>query len=139
MRSTSTMNEPFTFSYVARAAPDVPGQWIAHCLDLDIVTQGESFKEAMMSICEAVDMALEEGAPEGYSRAPEKFWELFKRISETGERAEMEDLFAREASKMAHTVVVGMMTVFPTTESKRPTEVKPSRRAWSLPSQQAQV
>lgn len=129
------MKEPFTFSYIARETSDVPDQWFVHCLDLDVITQGESFRDAMESLCEAVDMALEEG-PEGYSRAPEKFWALFKQISETGERTEMGDLLARTPAKMAKVVVVGLLTLIPTRESKRPSESKDSPRAFTLPAQQ---
>lgn len=61
-----------------RPAEDVPGQWIAHCLDLDVVTQGNSISHAFTMAQEAVCMVVAEDMSEGRDplerRAPDEFW-----------------------------------------------------------------
>ena len=60
-------------------APDLPGQWIAHCLDFDVVTQGNSLPHVMNMVLEAVGMTicddLDDGRDPSERRAPAEFWE----------------------------------------------------------------
>ena len=58
------------------------GFWIAHCLELDIVAEGQSRKEAMTnlkSLCGLqIETAIEENEVESVFRpAPSEFWKLF--------------------------------------------------------------
>jgi predicted RNase H-like HicB family nuclease len=71
---------------VVRRAEDVPGQWVAHCLDFDLVTQGNSMLQAMEMACDAVEIVLADDVAHNldpYSRrAPQKVWtEFYDRFS----------------------------------------------------------
>lgn len=64
-------------------ADDVPGEWIAHCLDLDIVSQGTNAPHALEMLCEAIKLsvqwAIEENRPPLEMRAaPAEAWEKFE-------------------------------------------------------------
>jgi predicted RNase H-like HicB family nuclease len=56
-------------SFVLRAliyrAPDVQGQWIAHCPELDIVTQGNSPSHAIRMVIEATGECIIDDLNEG--------------------------------------------------------------------------
>src|SRR5580704_11273285 len=71
-------------------AEDVAGAWVAHALDFDIVTHGESAEHAMNMVVEAVEMVLEEDMAEGRDpyarRAPDAFWEQLQFVQEHGVR-----------------------------------------------------
>ena len=62
-------SEPHVLSYrfnvCAYAAPDLPGQWIGHCLELDLVTQGNSAQHAIEMLEEALVLVLTESEPQG--------------------------------------------------------------------------
>jgi len=45
-------------------AEDLPGQWIAHCLELDIISQGNSPPHALDMIAEAIEMCAAENVRE---------------------------------------------------------------------------
>jgi predicted RNase H-like HicB family nuclease len=58
---------------VTRAA-DVPGAWVAECIPLGVVTQGDSLKHAIDMLAEAVDMVIDDDLQRGVdplqTRAP---------------------------------------------------------------------
>jgi len=60
-------------SIVTRAA-DVPGAWVAECIPLGVVTQGDSLKHAIDMLAEAVDMVIDDDLQRGVdplqTRAP---------------------------------------------------------------------
>ncbi|NOU33335.1 MAG: hypothetical protein HOO96_36015 [Polyangiaceae bacterium] len=66
---------------MVREAPDLPGQWVAHCLDFDVISQGNSPTHAFQMIAEAANMfALHElnaGREPMGSAAPDASWEEF--------------------------------------------------------------
>lgn len=66
---------------VLRRADDVPGQWTAHCLDFDVVTQGNSMLHAIEMAYDAVGIVLSDDqvhSRDPYSRrAPQRFWDDF--------------------------------------------------------------
>ena len=74
---------------VSRAA-DLPGQWLGHCLDLDLMSQGNSIDEAMESMVEIVSLAMVEDLKEGLDPfqvregAPEACWQEWMQITATG-------------------------------------------------------
>jgi hypothetical protein len=59
-------------------APDIAGEWVAHCLDFDVVTQGRSLPHAMMMAREAVMTVVLDDLEHGHDptdrRAPKEFW-----------------------------------------------------------------
>lgn len=44
--------------FVIIPAPDIPGVLISHCLNYDVMSQGDSIKDAVDMLKEAVDIAL---------------------------------------------------------------------------------
>ena len=83
-----------------KPAPDVRNQWVGHCLDLDIVTQGNSIAHAFEMLREAVGMAvcydLEAGRnPHDRKRAPPESWAEWERVLKNGHRVPFKD-FVRE-------------------------------------------
>lgn len=43
-------------------AEDVPGQWVAHVIELDLITQGNSLRHALEMAGEAIEIVTEEPA-----------------------------------------------------------------------------
>jgi hypothetical protein len=77
----------FNLWVVVKPAEDLPDQWVAHCLDLDVITQGTSFKHAMDMVFEASSMVIAEEIVAGRDplarRAPDEDWnDLYKIVSE---------------------------------------------------------
>lgn len=61
---------------VIRRAEDVPGAWLAHCLDWDICTQGNSLPHVLQMAVEAISIIGLDDIAKGndHERAPEEFW-----------------------------------------------------------------
>ena len=58
--------------------------WIAHCLEMDVVAEGDSPFEAVSSAVELCGIKIEEAIRDGnlrsiYRPAPPELWELFDR------------------------------------------------------------
>jgi hypothetical protein len=79
----SPMIQSIQISFPLRAlafpAPDVPGEWIAISLDLDIMAQGPSAEVAAdvlrESLLEMIAFRLSHGMPPiEWRKAPEEFW-----------------------------------------------------------------
>jgi hypothetical protein len=61
-------------------APDLPGEWVAHCLELDLVTQGTGALHACEMMNEAIRMVAEERIAMGlppfeFRSAPPEAWQ----------------------------------------------------------------
>ena len=73
---------------VLKPATDVPGMWVAHCLDVDVVTTGRTADHALEMIREAVSMVVADDSGEGLDplsrRAPQEFWDEAKRLRGAG-------------------------------------------------------
>jgi len=72
----------FPLRIVIYPAPDLEGQWIAHCLETDVVTQGNSADHAFQMMAEALEAIskfnLSHGRfPVALTPAPKEIWELF--------------------------------------------------------------
>ncbi|MFC1642845.1 type II toxin-antitoxin system HicB family antitoxin [Myxococcota bacterium] len=71
-------------------APDVPGEWVAHCLPIDVVSQGSSVGHAVEMIQEAVALCMLSDAQEGLDPlavrrpAPRECWEMFDQMNTRG-------------------------------------------------------
>lgn len=67
-----------TFWFVIERSTELVNTWSAHCLDLDVVTFGDSFEHAREMVLEASRMILDADAKVGRNslsrRAPEEFW-----------------------------------------------------------------
>jgi hypothetical protein len=70
-------------------APDVPDEWIAHCLDMDVVSQGTSFHHAMSMLEEAIVLVMRGDITQGRDpfkrvRAPDEEWVRLHTIQREG-------------------------------------------------------
>lgn len=70
-----------TLPVLVTPARDVPGQWIAHCLSLDLVTQGESLQHAFMMAHEAILQVVNDDIRQGLdpldrAEAPTECWDV---------------------------------------------------------------
>jgi predicted RNase H-like HicB family nuclease len=79
------------FSVLVQAARDVAGQWLAHCLNWDVVTQGDSPNHAIAMMCEALDLVIEADEDDDFDSstrpaAPIELWREFSSIQNNGTR-----------------------------------------------------
>jgi predicted RNase H-like HicB family nuclease len=86
----------FTSWVMVEPAEDIPGVWVGHCLDFDVISQGDSLQNAIDSVTEAVAMTViddvQNGLDPGERRAPSEFWERLAQILKHGERVKISDL-----------------------------------------------
>ena len=65
-------------TYVVMPAEDVPGDWIGHCLELDVISQGVDPGHALMMVMEAAAIIMSDDRASGrnpWARcAPEEYW-----------------------------------------------------------------
>lgn len=54
--------------YISRA-PDIEGAWIAHCVDFDIMSQGDSPLHALEMVREALELAFADDLNQGLDPA----------------------------------------------------------------------
>jgi predicted RNase H-like HicB family nuclease len=68
---------------------DIAGQWIVHCLELDVVTQGDSAENAVQMLDDALNILAYENMKDGrppfeFRSAPPEDWELYRRAEPIG-------------------------------------------------------
>ena len=80
-------------------APDVPGQWIAHHIKRDLVTQGNSETHALRMLAEAIEMV--DGAPAQFRETVEEQEARHLRELAALREASHEDALYREESAAA--------------------------------------
>lgn len=74
------------FSVLVRRDDGLPDQWVAHCLNWDLITQGDSPAHALEMLCEAIGLAIEEDRrggldPSDLPPAPPDVWRVFARAA----------------------------------------------------------
>ena len=66
--------------YIERAK-EIPGEWVSHCLDFDVVMQGRSLQEAFDTLIESMRMIVIDDMKVGRDpherRAPKSEWDRF--------------------------------------------------------------
>jgi hypothetical protein len=77
------------FWVLVKPADDVPGQWVGHCLDLDIVSLGTTLQHAIEMTAEAVCMCIQDDlqndcSPMDRTPAPPEFWTELSRVQRDG-------------------------------------------------------
>lgn len=88
----------FNFWVLVVPADSVPSEWVAHCLDFDIVSQGTSAEEAFDQILDAVSVCLSDDLARGADplvvrpRAPVECWEQLHAIVAGGEKVSSNEL-----------------------------------------------
>ncbi len=95
---------------------DVPGEWVAHNLAFDVVTQGTSIQHALEMIGEASYMVVEDDLEHGRDpqsrQAPDEcFDEMFKLTSD-GQRIQLSDVLTPEGQKSVRALVIQMALRF---------------------------
>src|SRR5262249_2245872 len=89
--------ERYNLWFYVKRAEDLPGQWIAHCLDLDVVTQGNDASHAIQMLAEAVAMTIGHERESGRDllagrRAPQESWDELYDLVERGERVDAREI-----------------------------------------------
>jgi predicted RNase H-like HicB family nuclease len=83
-----------------RPAEDAAGQWVGHCLDMDVVSQGNSPLEAIEMVMEATTMVAADDLLKGRNpldrRAPREEWLELARLQEKCQPVENLDKFLAE-------------------------------------------
>lgn len=78
----------FTLTAVLKPSEDIPGRWVSHCLELDVLSEGDTLSAAMGMLLEAVMMTLKDDLNGGRDplarRAPKGFWLELDRIVKAG-------------------------------------------------------
>lgn len=104
------------FSILIRQEAGLEGQWVAHCLNLDLVSQGNSPSDAVRMILEATSIAVIDDMkagldPAGRSPAPKDLWDLFARTQQSGTRIAAADVDRLAASKSLVVALIAYMHV----------------------------
>jgi len=120
--SNIALTVEFPLRVVLYAAPDLPGQWIAHGLETDVVTQGDSIEHALAMMADALDTLAHHEArhrrPSLRLRpAPPEVWELAADAKPVGLAARVEN--PRRRRSLPAFVTSGPWTLYGLV-SKRP-------------------
>jgi predicted RNase H-like HicB family nuclease len=64
---------------VIHPAEDVPGQWVSHCLEFDVISQGNDARHALEMVSEAIELTVLDDLAIGRDprdrRAPQEDWD----------------------------------------------------------------
>ncbi len=123
----------FPLWIVFRRAQDLPGQWTAHCLDLDVITVGTSLRHAIEMAEEACYMVLADDLNAGRDpltrRAPDEHWSVRDAVVDHGKRVDdLEVLVAEEPATLGALVIT--MTCLLTRRAEVPTSEYAIPFAW---------
>lgn len=85
------MYNEVVMAVVMRKASDVEGEWVAHCLNLDVMSQGASMDDAFKNIIEVISLTITDDCAHGLDplerpEAPEADWLPFRRTWGRGRR-----------------------------------------------------
>ncbi len=96
-------------------AEDLPGIWVAHCLDIDVFSQGRSLGEAMAMIREALELTVADDLAHGRDplgrRAPKEDWDALWREAMPGTSARPIDSVLEHQDAVRHVVILPSLTV----------------------------
>lgn len=87
-------------------APDIEGQWVGHCLDLDVVAQGAGLDGAVRETAAAVAASIADDLEQGLDpwdreRAPDECWEPLYRLLQSKSRRSLADVPPEERARLA--------------------------------------
>lgn len=81
---------------VVEPAEEIPGVWVAHCLDFDVISQGNNPKLAIEAVNEAVAMTVVNDLCEGLDpedrRAPDEYWEQLAHVLKNGKLVKLDEV-----------------------------------------------
>lgn len=120
--------------FLVTPAPDIPGEWVGHCLTVDVVSQGTSVKRAFEMAAEAATLTIVGDILRGDDftkrRAPEKDWKRMYEVVNNGERVRMKEVFAGTKRPTAVAASVKLrLALQPTVEENTPL----TEPQWELP------
>ena len=105
----------YNFWFVFQRTEDVPGQWVGHCLELDVVSQGNSLQHTMSMLNEACIIVLGDDLGSGKDpldrRAPESFWNELYTIIREGEKRDFSTLEENKVRTVASQVEIKLSVV----------------------------
>jgi predicted RNase H-like HicB family nuclease len=106
VRQTSRQHERlYNFWVLVRPAEDVPGQWLAHCLETDVVTQGNSIEHVLEMIAEAAQMVVAEDIASGRDpyerRAPQEYWDELYELLRNAEYTDLSRITQRDPASIS--------------------------------------
>ena len=116
------------FSILIQATPDVDEQWIAHCLNWDLVSQGDSPKHAMEMIVEAILIAIEDDRAAGLDptdrpSAKREYWDRFLSVQQGGTRIAAADIESLPESRRTSIAAVLYLSAIDIRSVERPFSV----------------
>lgn len=117
-------------------APDVPGQWVGHCLDNDIVSVGNSPQHAVQMITEAVLACVGDDLANGRDpfarpKAPPEDWAELSRIQSEGTIAQ--GVLPPNEQIEDCVMALQLMVFFHVPDARHPVpEAKPAPVRWGL-------
>jgi predicted RNase H-like HicB family nuclease len=86
----------YNFWFVFKRAEDVPGEWVGHCLDIDVVTQGTSLEHALAMLGEACLMTVCDDIGSHREpldrRAPQSYWDIMYNMVQHGRSVDFHSL-----------------------------------------------
>jgi len=81
---------------IVEPAEDIPGVWVAHCLEFDVISQGENPHHAIDSVTEAVAMTvvddLHNGLDPNERRAPAEYWDRLAQVLKHGSQVSLSEV-----------------------------------------------
>lgn len=96
---------------VIKPAYDIPGQWVAHCLNVDVISQGNSAEHSFEMNLEAVAQVIVDDLTRNVDplnrRAPNEFWLELHDLMRLGKCLEVKESFKRanESGTTATTII----------------------------------
>jgi hypothetical protein len=76
--------------FIVRPSDDIPGDWEAHCLEFDLVAQGQTLGEALELVVEScaihVRESLRSSCDPYATRAPDECWSFRDSVISNGEK-----------------------------------------------------
>jgi predicted RNase H-like HicB family nuclease len=123
----------FNLWLLIRPSKDIPGEWLAYCPDVDVVTQGRSLEHAYRMGREAVLMVLEDDLAGGRDplerRAEAKQWAKLRSVLLGGKSLALaKALRSKRPISLATSIRLAVDH-----STKRPREREPLLLAWTKP------
>ncbi len=132
------VNRLFNAWVIVRPAEDLDDQWVAHCLDFDIASQGNSIHQAVQMAAEATVLRVSEDLMAGHDpllrRAPEDHWEALWQTLRSGspiDPIEVEEKQRAEVRAVAVSMVFGFGVAIPAATNLRSQPEK--KGTWTTP------
>jgi hypothetical protein len=119
VRTTMELHR-YRVSVTVESAPDVPGKWVAHCLDFNTLSQADDPETAMRlaldAACEVVEEDLRTGANPTDRRADDDDWAIFEDVATRGQTFEtlqdcMRSLDDKKLNDGEHWVIVSEFVI----------------------------